>query len=273
MLGRILTDTFTIFAAHAAARLGLRDIAARHAERALVRDPDMVSMHELLTSLYIRGEPYTSLLARIHAHLRPRTYVEIGVETGQSLCLVQQATQAIGIDPNPQLRYALPPGARVFSETSDDFFAKHDLRALLGGLPVDLAFIDGMHHFEYALRDFINLERCCAPGSTILADDCFPHDRRTAQRKRVTTFWSGDVWKLVVLLKKYRPDLAIHVVAAPPTGLCIIRKLDPASTVLADNLARIIEEFMALDYAHLARDRAGKLNLFPNDWERVRGLL
>ena len=31
----------------------------------------------------------------------------------------------------------------------------------------DLAFIDGMHHFEFALRDFANLERHCAPGSTM----------------------------------------------------------------------------------------------------------
>ena len=147
------------------------------------------------------------------------------------------------------------------------------MRAELGGLPIDLAFIDGMHHFEYALRDFLNLKRWSAPESTIVLDDCFPRDRRTAERTRSTVFWSGDVWKLVVLLKKYRPQLSIHTIAAPPTGVCIVRNLEPSSRFLADNLHRLIDEFMALDYAYLERDRAAKLSLFPNDWERIRPLL
>jgi hypothetical protein len=85
--------------------------------------------------------------------------------------------------------------------------------------------------------------------------------------------WSGDVWKLVVILKKYRPDLSIHVVGAPPTGVCIVRKLDPASRVLAENHERLTAEFMALDYSYLEKDRAAKLNLVPNDWTRIAPLL
>jgi hypothetical protein len=145
--------------------------------------------------------------------------------------------------------------------------------AELGGRPVDLAFIDGMHHFEYALRDFMNLERLCLPGSTILVHDCFPHDRRTAQRERETGFWSGDIWRLVLLLKKYRRDLSINTIAAPPTGLLAIRNLDPSSNFIDDNLEQLYEEFMRLDYGLLNKDRAGKLNLFPNDWTRIRALL
>jgi hypothetical protein len=260
-------------AALAASRAGDRDAAARYCERALELDHDFRAAHDLLMSLFLHGEMYTDVLARIHQHLRPRTYIEIGVETGDSLKRVRPETQAIGVDPEPALRFTPPANVRVFSETSDDFFARHDVRALFGGLPLDLAFIDGLHLFEYALRDFMNLERCAAPASTILIDDCFPHDRRTAQRERAITFWSGDIWKLVVLLKKYRPDLSIHTVAAPRTGLCIVRNLDPSSTFIADNLQRLIDEFMALDYGYLEKDRAGKLNLFPNDWEKVRELL
>src|SRR5258706_5348979 len=51
----------------------------------------------------------------------------------------------------------------------------------------------------------------------------------TAARERVDAFWSGDVWKLVPCLKKYRPDLSIHTIASAPTGLPVIRNLDPAS--------------------------------------------
>ena len=85
-------------------------------------------------------------------------------------------------DPEPRL--ARPPAAnhKIFAQTSDAFFASHDLGSELGGVPVDLAFIDGMHHFEYALRDFTNLERFCTRVSVILIHDCYPFDRETAER-------------------------------------------------------------------------------------------
>jgi len=260
-------------AALAASKAGDVDAAVRYCERALQLDPELESVHDLLSGLFLHGEIYLRVLARIHQHLKPRTYVEIGVEFGNSLRLALPGTIALGIDPQPRLTYAPPANVRIFTETSDELFARRDLRAELNGLPVDLAFIDGMHHFEYALRDFMNLERWCAPESTIMIDDCFPHDRRTAQRERAITFWSGDIWKLLVLLKKYRPELSIHTVAAPPTGLCVVRNLDPTSRFIADNLQRLYDEFTALDYSFLEKDRARKLNLFPNDWERVRPLL
>jgi hypothetical protein len=260
-------------AALAANQAGKRDKAVQYCEQAVQLAPGLESAHQLLFDMFLHGEDYFHLLVRIHQHLKPRTYVEIGVETGASLRFVQPGTLALGVDPAPAISYALPANARVFAETSDDFFSRRDVRAELGGQPVDLALIDGMHHFEFALRDFMNLERLSAPASTILIHDCFPHDRRTAQRERLGRFWSGDVWRLIVLLKKYRPDLRIHVVAAPPTGLAVVRNLDPASRFIAENLDRLCAEFMALDYSFLDEDRAGKLSLFPNDWERVRALL
>ncbi len=260
-------------AALAASKAGNTDAAVRHSERALQLEPAFQPAHDLLFSLFLHGEPSLRVLERIHRHLKPRTYVEIGVDTGRSLQLAAPETLALGVDPQPQLHIVPGPNVRVFAEPSDEFFARRDVRAELGGLPVDLALIDGLHHFEYALRDFMNLERLCAPQSTILIDDCFPHDRRTAERERFDGFWSGDVWKVVLLLKKYRPDLSIHTVAAPPTGMCVVRNLDPGSRFIADNLQRLVDEFTKLDYGYLEKQRGKKLNLFPNDWERIRGLL
>jgi hypothetical protein len=260
-------------AALAAYRAGDRDRAARCCEQALELDPERRDAHELLAEMFMHGEHYTQLLARLHAHLRPRTYVEIGVETGATLRLVQPGTRALGIDPQPAVAFRLPENVRIFTETSDAFFANRDVRTELGGASVDFALIDGMHHFEYALRDFMHLEPLCARASTILVHDCFPHDRRTALRERETYFWTGDVWRLLVLLKKHRRDLSIHTIASPPTGLAFIRNLDPSSTFISDNLAALCEEFMALDYSFLAEDRAGKLGLFPNDWGRIRALV
>jgi hypothetical protein len=219
------------------------------------------------------GANYYAVLERIFERLQPRTYVEIGVFLGRSLQMAKPPTLAIGIDPEPRLMAPLAGNHRVFKETSDAFFAGHDLRAEFGGLPVDLAFMDGMHRFEYALRDFANLERCCTRESTILLHDCYPRDRETAERTQTQTFWSGDIWRLVVLLKKYRPDLAIHTLGAPPTGLGVVRNLDPGSRFLAENHERLCEEFLALDYSHLDRHKARKLNLVPNTPDMIRTLL
>jgi hypothetical protein len=260
-------------AARAAHALGESERAASYCERALDLDPAMPGPRELLSELFLRGENYFQVLARIHQHLAPRTYLEIGVETGYSMQFAAPGTRAIGVDPKPAITVPLGPNVRIFAETSDEFFARRDVRAELGGLALDLAFIDGMHHFDFALRDFMNIERLCAARSTVLIHDCFPRDRRTAQREPDPEFWPGDVWRLIVLLKKYRPDLQIHTVATPPTGLAIVRNLDPASGVIAARLPELCEEFLALDYRFLDGDRAGRLNLFPNDWDRVRELL
>jgi hypothetical protein len=264
--------TLQLSAARACFDCGLWVEAKRHCRRALAVDPDLPPAHQMLAAIELPGESYLALLARIHAHLAPRTYVEIGVSEGDSIRLARASTTVIGIDPEPHLAGPLGPGHRVFRQTSDAFFAAHDLRALFDGLPLDLAFIDGMHHFEFALRDFVNLERYCSRESTILVHDCYPLDAETAARERATAFWSGDVWRLVLALKKHRPDLSIHTVAAPPTGLAVIRNLDPASRVLAANLERICEEFLAVPFGAIAAGKAEALNLFPNDWERVEQL-
>ena len=272
---RLASDNagFAGAAALAAHKSGDAEAAVRHGERALQVDPTLDWVRDLLGAVFLNGEFYFDALARIHRHLQPRTYLEIGIAQGESLRSVQPHTRVIGVDPAAELPYEPPINVRIFRQTSDEFFAQHDARKEFGGLPLELAFIDGMHHFDYALRDFMNVERCCEPSSTILIHDCFPRDRVTAQRERASAFWSGDVWKLVVLLKKYRPELAIHTVATPPTGLTIVRNLDPSSTVIAANLARLCEEFLALDYSYVEKDRAAKLNLVPNDWARVQPLL
>ncbi len=244
-----------------------QDVLARSPER----DPGFTLM-ALLTQLQMPGPASGELLSQIHNWLRPGTYVEIGVASGDSLVRAIPGTRVIGVDPAPTVTRPLPSTTTIFTETSDDFFARHDLRALLGG-PVDLAFIDGMHLFEYALRDFMNLERHCTAGSTILFDDCIPLSRRTAERTRATHFWTGDVWRVVGALKKYRPDLRIHTIAAAPTGLCVVRGLDPASRVLSDSYDAILKEFLALDYAVIEADKAAFVNRFPNDWERIKEIL
>jgi len=112
-------------------------------ERSRLLEPLRQPLHARLDGIEVTYVPFL-------APPRPRTYAEIGVETGQSLRLVDPGTRALGVDPEPKIAFELPPNAQVFAQTSDDFFARSDLDALLGGQPIELALIDGMHHFENA---------------------------------------------------------------------------------------------------------------------------
>lgn len=253
--------------------LGDRAAAGLCGENALRLRPGIAGAHDLIAAAELPGEYYFDVLSRIHGLLRPETYVEIGVAEGQSIRRANPETAVIGVDPAPAITFALGPNVRIFRMTSDDFFARHDLAAELGGKAVELAFIDGMHLFEFALRDFINLERFCTRASTILVHDCYPLNRITAERDRCTPFWSGDIWRLVLALKKYRPDISVQTIATPPTGLGVIRRLAPGSTVLGDNYDMICSEFLALDYGVLDKDKPGMLGLVPNDWDQVRRIL
>jgi hypothetical protein len=252
--------------------LGRRAAAQRLCRRAL-SFCDYTKAYRLLSELELPGEHYFEVLARIHEHLRPATYLEVGVSKGESLKLVRPETLALGIDPAPRVGFTLGPNQHVFAQTSDEFFARPDVPALLGGGPLQMAFIDGMHHFEYALRDFVNIEPLCTPDSVVLVHDCYPIDARSAQRDQVTAFWSGDVWRLIVLLKKYRPDLTVHTLGTPPTGLGLITRLDPRSDALRSRLPELIDEGLALDFSSIAERRPEALNLVPYDWQRVRHLL
>jgi hypothetical protein len=146
------------------------------------------------------------------------------------------------------------PATLLFQMTSDDFFASYDPTILLNG-PIDMAFLDGMHLYEFLLRDFINVERSCKPNSIILLHDCIPTDAHVARRRnedaRLTAFsehpgwWAGDVWKAALIIRRLRPDLKFFSFDAGPTGLVAITGLDPGSRVLSAAYFDIVAEYRA----------------------------
>src|SRR6266851_2443367 len=86
-------------AAVAHRELGANEAARECCETALALDP----AHGFHASLNFPGPLYLKIIAMLHSHLRPRTYLEIGVETGQSIALARRETRAIGIDPEPKI--------------------------------------------------------------------------------------------------------------------------------------------------------------------------
>lgn len=218
------------------------------------------------------GIKYMDWLSILHAAIKPRTYLEIGVAGGHTLQLAQPSTAAIGVDPAFRIECQINSWSRLFRTTSDDFFAKNDVKALFAGTPLDFAFIDGLHTFDQALKDFINIEKHAHKNTIVVAHDIFPVEPLTALREQLTTFWVGDTWKMIPLLIKERPDLRIFTLPTYPSGLAVITNLDPESTVLGSRVDTLIEDYMnRLD--DQVMDAESLLNVVPNDIDQVLGSL
>jgi hypothetical protein len=176
---------------------------------------------------------YLDVLDRLHRELQPAHYLEIGVRHGRSLVLARGA--ATGVDPVPAIDRDLPLTTKLVPLTSDDFFAE-----ISGDLAPDYSFIDGLHLYEYALRDFINIERCAPPGAVVAIDDVFPNHPAQAERERRTRVWTGDVWRLVDILRNFRPDLFLLPLDAAPAGLLLVAGLDSSNRLLSQNYDVIV---------------------------------
>lgn len=238
------------------------------------RYPDYPGTQGALASLFMPGPPYREVLAAIHRALSPRTYLEIGVETGATLALATSADVAVGVDPSDHpLEVALPPGARVVREESDRFFQTRGRATLFGARAVELVFIDGMHQFEFALRDFRNSETWASPDGTILLHDCLPIVPASAERVRKTRFWVGDTWKAALAIARHRPDLKIRTILTPPSGLVVIRHLDPTSTLLGERHEAIVKELAERSYPFEPGDWPPELHCVSNDAEGLREAL
>lgn len=209
-----------------------------------------------------QGVHYLDFLAMLDQQLAPRAYLEIGTNTGASV--ERFSCDAVCIDPKLLIErnvWARRRRAFLFQMTADDFFRDEDLRAYFPKGP-DITFLDGMHLFEYLLRDFINTERQCHAQSLILLHDCLPLTPRMARRVYAVGdeaegeyrwAWTGDVWKTLYALKLFRPDLMIHFLDCPPTGLIAVRRLAPASTALSGRYDEIVARIgrLELDEAKL----------------------
>jgi len=217
----------------------------------------------------ITGQHYLDTLVDIVTTLKAEWYLEIGSRSGTSLA--RMPCNYLAIDPKFQIANPIFQDARMmhfFQMTSDDFFADGFLAR--AGINPDVAFIDGMHHFEFALRDFLNCEAAMGPDGVIVLHDACPSTNMMATRDltelNAGRAWTGDVWKVVVALLDHRPDLKIHLLDAAKTGLCVVHGLDPSNTTLRDNLDAIIAQYVAQDLRKTGPETLyGRLPLEPAD--------
>jgi len=188
---------------------------------------------------------YLDVLAELHRRLSPRAYLEIGIGNGRALALANCRT--VGIDPAYGITAQLDGDVVLFRTTSDEYFARPNPLEATRGTPFDLAFIDGLHLFEFALRDFIFTERHSSARGLVVFDDILPRTVDEAARLRHTSVWTGDVYGVIEALRQYRPDLVLVPLNTRPTGLLAVANLDPTSTVLVERFDEIVANFRRPD--------------------------
>lgn len=203
------------------------------------------------------GIGYLKFLRTLHANLIFDWYMEVGCRKGDSFAPVRSKT--IAVDPYFRIQLDVigpKPALHVFQATSDDFFASGFLER--NQIKLGLSFLDGMHLFEFLLRDFIHTEANSDPKGAILLHDCAPYGHGMTTRDLDNLpwgAWTGDVWKLVPILQTWRPDLTLTMLDCTPTGLLCVTNLSPANRVLKDNYDEILRAFdgVSLDSVVLER--------------------
>jgi hypothetical protein len=199
---------------------------------------------------------YTDFFWHFDKLRKPQTFFEIGTNAGHSLrCF---SCDAVCVDPHFVLEADVIAARRrtyLYQGTSDEFFSSNDLSRIFPD-GFEVAFLDGLHHAEVLLRDFISTERHSRAGSVIFMHDCLPLNERMAERERrwdeteseaTRDFWTGDVWKVMVALKNYRPDLKVYYLDCGPAGLAVCMNPNRNSTMLSEQYDEIVAGFSQLN--------------------------
>jgi predicted O-methyltransferase YrrM len=239
------------------------------------RNDDAARHEEIIRTVgeALPGPDYLHWLRWFHTQLRPGNYLEIGVESGQSLQFANSPTRAVGVDPALRVVHSQQTWVKLFGETSDDFFGSHTLDEVFGAEPVDLAFIDGLHTFDQALRDFIHIERWSSPNTVVLFHDILPVVPVTAERERETIFWIGDTWKAILTIARRRQDIRFFTIPTYPSGLTVVTGLNASSRRLSDDFPDILAEAEEMDLEEQMPNLAQLFKVCPNEEHAVRQLL
>lgn len=217
-------------------------------------------MNNSLIPLSHPGLHYKTFMSQLSRVRGGRVYLEIGVQVGLLLSEIH-TDHAVAVDPNFRISHNITANKKsvyLYNDISDRFFNDPKAKDILDG-SIDLAFLDGLHVFEYLLRDFCNTEARSSRDGLIVMHDCLPlnaemtiRDEATSIEKGKNTlfpnYWTGDVWKVVSILQKYRPDLKVVCLNSHPTGLVCVSNLDPNSQSLRDNYLSIVEEYRNIPY-------------------------
>ena len=208
-------------------------------------------------------------LKKLFRNKKFRTYLEIGVFKGRVFFSVP-AHNKIAVDPEFRFTRSVKVKkvfrrvsnlwAKYYEKTSDDFF-REDALKLFQNRKIDVCLIDGMHEYEFALRDIENSLKLLQENGVVLVHDCNPATKEASvdfeeyKKRGFTRDWNGDVWKAIVHLRSLRDDINVFVLDCDQ-GLGVITFGKPESKLEFKQ-----EEIKALPYEMLNENRKELLNL------------
>lgn len=216
-------------------------------------------------------------IQKIIDKIKANTYVEIGVRDGAVINKVR-APYMYGIDPcfslsrNDKVKKIFHLlNFKAIDLTSDEFFEKQ-LPSRIQKYGIDVAFVDGLHTYQQALKDVENSLKHLNENGFIIMHDCNPISAAGAYPMKESFSeieeyirkekpegwnwnWNGDVWKALVHLRITHDDLQIFTVDAD-WGLGIVKK-GPSEKL--QNLT--VEQLKEANYSLLEQDRKELLNL------------
>ncbi|SFE54257.1 class I SAM-dependent methyltransferase [Spirosoma endophyticum] len=201
-----------------------------------------------------------------------RNYLEIGVENGHIFFRLKSPFK-VSVDPKFIFDTMRKVGKTIlnpynltnqyFEKTSDAFF-EQDADRVFTSTKLQLALVDGMHEYQYALRDVENTLRYLNDEGVIIMHDCNPQSEQAAGRFEdwQEGVWNGDVWRTVVHLRSQRPDLNVFVLDTDH-GLGIVTKRKPSEGPNPNVLDFSPAQIQSMSYQEFDRSRINLLNLKP----------
>ena len=154
---------------------------------------------------------------------------------------------------------------QYFEKTSDSFFAD-DAPELFQNDPVQIAFIDGMHEYAFALRDIENALQYLTDDGVIVVHDCNPQTKEAEvsfadwKKRNYIGTWNGDVWKSILHIRSNRKDVTAFVLDTDE-GLGVITKKPDSNP-----LKLTPQQIEALTFDDFNKNRKEWLNLQPVDY-------
>lgn len=204
-------------------------------------------------------------------------YLEIGVFNGHIFFRIKSNFK-VAVDPEFRFDALRRAGKllvnpyniynRYYEKTSDDFF-RDDAPSLYQKKRIEISLIDGMHEYEYALRDIENTVKYLSGDGVIVVHDCNALTQESAcsfaewKARNFTGTWNGDVWRTILHIRSLRKDLTAFVLDTDH-GLGIITKR-PDQNML--NFSQ--EQIRGFSFSEFDRNRKEWLGLKPAEyfWE------
>ena len=190
--------------------------------------------------------------------VRPKLFLTLGDHARYVQC-VPQPILGLGVDPWPTMNMKeLPPNQQVYPVTSDYFFHSP---YMIRDLHPDIIMISGFKRFEQVLRDAIFSEKLCKKESIIMIMNTVPLAASDIDRADISPsqHQTGDVFKIIPIYKKYRPDIKISTITDIDMGFTILENLDEANHVLQTELVLAVQD--VIDQKFEERDTSTDMTL------------